>query len=327
MPTFLVTSRMSPALAARVEASVTGRSSSPRAAGRRLVALARFVGLGVVAFAVVSLVAARRRAGSELEIARAALLADVRAHAASLTPAEHELPTRISPWIVAGAGAYAGDLVDPELRAPGALEARLAEPTVYVRGAQPTLTTPRGVVEAARASAKDALLLCLVEPPSASTEKVMLGRVRVAYTGGAEARTPRVRRLGDAHVGLPFLAPAWERRVLEAESPRALRDLRRDLERAPLASAKAAAQARWLLFAIDEPGHGAGPTEIDGERAHAIRLSLLEVSTGRVLLRLRREVDPSGFTEAARVQFASGLDSCRFALDVLEATHKPSQYN
>lgn len=322
MPTLLVTSRMSPALAARVAASVTGRVSSPRSAGRRLVALARFVGLGFVIAAVLSFVAARRRSGGELEIARAALLADVRAHAAELTPEEHALPARVAPWVVAAAADYPGDLVDPELRAPGALEARLAEPMVYVRGAQATLATPRGVAEAARVSAKDALLLCLVEPPSAPTEKVMLGRVRVAYTGGAEARTPRVHRLADAHLGLPLLAPAWERRVVEAEGPRELRELRRELEKAPLASAKAAAKARWLLVAVDEAGQGPGPTEIDGERAHAIRLALVEVASGRVALRLRRDVDPSGLTEAARVQFASGLDACRFALDVLGAIHK-----
>jgi hypothetical protein len=322
VPTFLVTSRMSPALAARVEASVTGRASSPRSAGRRLVAVARFVGLGFVAAAVLSFVAARRRAGGELETARAALLADVRAHASALTAEEREISARVSPMIVAGAGDYAGDVIDPELRAPGALEARLGEPAVYVRGAQAALATPRGVVEAARVSAKDALLLCLVEPPSAPTEKVMLGRVRVAYTGGAEARTPRVRRLADAHLGLPLLAPAWERRVIDAETPRELRDLRRELERAPLASAKEAAKARWLLVAVDEPGHGPGPTEIDGERAHAIRLALVEVASGRVALRLRRDVDPSGLSEAARVQFASGLDSCRFALDVLDAVRK-----
>lgn len=313
---------MSPELAARVEASVTGRASSPRAGGRRLVAVARFAGLGLVAAIVVSLVAARRRAGNELEITRAALLTDLRAHSSTLTPTERELPARVAPWVVAEAHEYTADLVDPELRRPGQFEALLGSPAVYLRGTQAALATPQGIVEAARVSAKDALLLCLVEPPSASTEKVMLGRVRVAYTGGAEARTPRVRRLADAHLGLPFLAPAWERQVILAESPRDLRDLRRLLDKAPLGSAKAAAKAKVLLFAVDEPGQGDGPTEIDGERAHAVRLVLVDLAAERVLLRVRRAVDPSSFTEASRVQFASGLDSCRFALDVLDLLHK-----
>ena len=39
----------------------------------------------------------------------------------------------------------------------------------------------------------------------------------------------------------------------------------------------------------------------------------------RTLLRLRRPVDPAWISEAARVQFATGLDWCLLALDVHDA--------
>ncbi len=313
---------MDPALARRVEQSVTGSPGHARAGGRRLVALARVVGALVVALALGSFVSARRGARSSLEGARAELLDQVRAQSAGLTPVERDLAGRVAPWLLGAAGEYPGDLVAPELARPGALAERLAEPAVYVRGPIAAFTTPAGLAGAAAASAKDALLLCLVEPPAARTEKVMLGRVRVAYTGGAEARTPNLRRLDDAYVGLPLLQPPWEERVQRATDPRALRDLRRQLERAPIASAKRAAKAKLLLYAMDEPGRGGGPTEVDGERPHEVRVGLVDLSAGaqgKLLLRLRKAVDPAWISEASRVQFALGLDACRLALDVHEA--------
>jgi hypothetical protein len=83
MPTFLVTRKMAPALAARVEASVRGRRKKEVAkSGRRVVAVARFAVVALIVGIVCTVAYARRRDRQQLQRARAALLGDVRAKSA-----------------------------------------------------------------------------------------------------------------------------------------------------------------------------------------------------------------------------------------------------
>lgn len=323
MSTFLTTSRMDPALARRIEASVSGRK---RKAGGpllspRLVALVR-VGLVVgLAFLGYSAVSARRGAKQEIERTRAALLAAVQAQAASLTPEERSAVLRADSSLVKLAGNYEGDLVAPALRGADALKKTLARPAMYVRGPLGAFANPARIAEAAATSAKDSLLLCLMEPPASKVEKVLLGTVRTAYTGGTvlEDRTSNVRRLQDAIVGLPLFAPAWSDRVRAAEDPAELAKLRKELDRAPLDRAKKAARAEILIAALDEPSDGGGPTEIDGERAHGIRVVVIDLTSSAVLLRMRKLVDPSWISLAKKSEYASGLDSCGLAFEVHES--------
>jgi hypothetical protein len=322
MPTFLTTSKMDPALAARIEVSVRGRDR--KAAGAtlppRLVAVVRFaVVLGAV-IATCSFAMARRHDKREIDGTRAALLANVHGRAATLTAEDRGAVARMEAWLVPFSGAYEGDFVADELRAPGAFAAAMTRQAVYVRGPVAMFVDPPKIAETAATSAKDSLLLCLLEPPPSRVEKDMLPRVRIAYGRGTtmEEHTPNVRRLHDAEVGLPFLLPRWSERVLTAEDPNELLRLRRDFEKAPIEAAKQALRASLLVFAMDEPGDGAGPTELDGERAHAVRIGVVDIATKRPLLRVRKVVDPTWISLAKKSEYATGLDGCALALDVHE---------
>ena len=122
----------------------------------------------------------------------------------------------------------------------------------------------------------------------------------------------------EAEVGLPFLLPPWADRVRAAETEREITTLKIELDRAPLEKAKAALKANLLLVAIDESSKGTGPTELDGERAHDVRVGLVDLAAAKILLRLRKHVDPSGWSASARTEFATGLDGCALAFDIYE---------
>ncbi len=328
MPTFLTTSRMAPALAARIEASVRGHRAGPkRDLGPTVVGLARLLLLAAVVGIVAWIIVAHRREMEAMERDRAALLDDLRQKSASLTPADRASVSRAETALLRAAAPYEGDFVSPELRAPGAFAAALARPLMYVRGPVDAFAERGAIAATAATSAKDALLLCLLEPPSgrARDEKTLLAKVHVAYAGGApmEQATPSARRLHDAEAGLPFLLPPWAERVQRAPDPTALERLRRDLERAPLDAAKLAAKAGLLLFAMDEAGIGGGPTELDGERPHGVRVGLVDLASSTLLLRVRRGVDPAWISVAKRPDYATGLDACRLALDVHDAVSAP----
>ncbi|HVJ92086.1 MAG TPA: hypothetical protein VM580_19935 [Labilithrix sp.] len=332
MATFLTTSKMSPELAARVEASVSGRPAKAKANSarrtRRLVSLARLVLVATTLGGVYNIVNGRRESKRALERTRASLLESVRAESASLPPEHHAAVPRATTWIEKLARNYEGDFIASELVAPGAFKATLSRPIVYARGSLDALTHQEQIPEAAAASTKDAFVLCLLEPPASRTEATLLDKARAAYAGGAsggsnfEARTANVRRLNDAVVGLPFLLPAWSKSVEQAETTADLARLRTEFERAPIARAKQAAAAGLLLVTIDEPGDNKGPTELDGERPHPVRVALVDLDGSRVLLRARHDVDPNWISQARRPTYASGLDSCALALDVHEDVQK-----
>jgi hypothetical protein len=325
MGTFLTTSKMNPALAARVEASVRGRQGRAKASVvRRITAIARLVMVLTIVFGIYSVVTGRRRDRRELERSRADLLNAVHAHGASLTTDDRAVVARTGSWLGRLAGPYEGDLVAHELRTPGALAAALARPTLYIRGPIDEVASPAQVTEAAATSVKDALLLCLLSPPASRAEKVLLEKVRIARSGGAvvEEHSAHVRRLHDAIVGLPILLPPWSERVRTAEDQAELARLRRELDRAPIERAKQAAKAELLLVVLDEPGDGKGPTELDGERAHFVRVVLVDVASERPLLRLRHFVDPGRISAGNRPTYASGLDGCGLAFDVHESVRR-----
>jgi hypothetical protein len=190
---------------------------------------------------------------------------------------------------------------------------------MYVRGSMVQLTRKTGLAEVAATSLKDPFLVCLVEPPASRSETALLARVREAYSNEAEQHSTQVRRFREAQVGLPFLLPAWAENVRSADTPEKLERLRDEFEKVPIDAATQAAKAGLLLFAMDEPGEAGGPTELDGERAHFVRVGLVDLPSARVLLRMRKRVDPSWISAAKRPLFASGLDGCALAFDIREA--------
>jgi hypothetical protein len=328
VPTFLVTDKMHPALAARVQAAVSGHRGKTRDTRHPVLVvrwlaahwatLARLGLVALVVYVVASVVQEHRRRRQETERARAALLDDLRMRANGATAADKAALPRLESWVTRLAGPYEGDVVIGDLRGPGALRASLARPLVYVHGSMAALADASAVADAASSSYKDALLGCLFDPPAARTEKALLARVRDAYRNGAavEQATPRVRLLAEAEAGLPLLQPAWAQRVSEAVEAPDLEGLRKELRKAPIERAVEAAKAPLLLAVIDEPGT-AGPIELDGERPHEVRLVLADMGTGTIWLRLRKHADPAWISTAHRSEYAAGLDGCAVAMDVV----------
>jgi hypothetical protein len=320
MGTFLTTERMSPELAARVHASVRGvRPFGESKRGKwkpRLAVLARglFV-LGVIA-ALSSVVLARARDRKDFERARAGMLERVRAASASLTVEDFGVTTRIDAWLIEASGAYDGDFVASELLARDGLSSTLSRPAIFLRGPIAQLHTSQGIAQTAAASLKDTLVECLLDPPSSRAEKSLLVKVREVYSVGAQSGAGNVQRLVELQAGLPFLSPLWAENVKAADTPDELEVLRKRFDDAPTVAAARAAKAQLLLFAMDEPGDTPGPTELDGERPHPVRVGLLELPSGKVLLRMRKRVDPSAISQAKRPLYSAGIDGCALAFDV-----------
>lgn len=322
MPSLLVTKKMSPELAARVQASVEGKRARPGArVTPRVMGLVRLAMFGMMIVVVVWLFVAFRRVQRELESQRGQLLERVHAASASLTPDDHEAPRRLLPWLAGASGTYEGDLVANELTLPGAFARFIARPTVYVRGPLSSFGGGARAKESASTSFKDAFVLCLNSPPPMRTEKLLRAKARAAYTGRGEGMKPteHVNRLFDALIGLPYLGPEWERRVTDAKSAEELSILQKDFDRVPVEGAKQAARAELFLFVMDEQSDKGGPIELDGERPHDVRVNLVDMKKQRVLLRIRRRVDPSWVSAATRAEFANGIDSCALALEVHSA--------
>jgi hypothetical protein len=320
VPSLLVTKKMSPELAARVQASVQGRRAAPGARlAPRAISLLR-LGLTVtILLAGTWLVWSFRQMRQETESKRTALLERVRRESADLGADELRTSARILPWLALASGSYEGDLVADELSVRDQFRAILARPSVYVRGPVASFRDEARVVQSATGSFKDAFVLCLVEPPKDRSESVLRKKALAAYSASDGMKsTVHVERLADALVGLPYLGKDWRERIAHAASREDLDELGNKLEHAPLEAAKRAARARYLLFAMDEPGDKPGPSELDGERPHEVRVGLVDLAAKKVLLRLRRRVDPSFLSPASRAELANGIDGCALALDVQE---------
>jgi hypothetical protein len=318
MPTLLVNARMNPALAERVEASVTGRKTSPTgrispSVVRRFVAWARVVLVVALAAAVYTGVTTYQRTRRALEAKRAELVGIVTIAQADVTAKDRSAVDRAAGWVNRLAGPYEGDVAAP----PG-LAAELLRPAIYVRGAIDTMRTRESLAGAAAASGKDALLFCLLDPPVARSEAAVIKKVRFVRAGGApfEERTANVRRLDEAMVGLPLLSSDFLGRVRAAEDVSELAKLKKHFEQVPLDRAKRAMRAELLIVALDEKGRTTDPTELDGERPHDVRVAIVELDSGRVMLRARRHVDPSWIDKDQRPVYANGADSCALGFDL-----------
>ena len=325
MPSFLVNPRMSPALAARVHASVRGRRTKPgdASSAAHARALVRFALVATIVGAGVWLVVSQRQESTRVERERTSLLDIVHGHNALLTADEKGAVARNDAWLTGFASTFDGELVSSDLRAPGGLAAVLARPSVYVHGSIDSFRSAASLEQAAVDSVKDAFLLCLIDPPAARSEKALLTKVHVAYDGGSvlEQRTPDVLRLADAQSVFRVLSPAWEARVRAADAS-GLKKLRGELDRAPMEKGKLALKAGLLIVVMDEPSPVTSPAELDGERAHEVRLAIVDVASSRVLLRTRKHVDPADWSAKTRSDYARGLDECALALDVREGVGK-----
>lgn len=327
MGTFLTTPRMSPELAARVVASVTGKPVRLRhKASPRLVLLWRAVGLAVLGGLVVAALMMQRSHRDALDGVRQSLLSQLETHAAQLTEEHKTLIVRTQAMLAQLSGPYPGDLVADAIRGNEALSAALAQPLLYVRGPIAGFASTAGLAGLAEASSRDSFVLCLLDAPTERSEKALRSRARAALAGGARtAALAHVERLNSVLVGIPLLAPEWAERVRRASDAKELSDLRATLLKASLPDAVRAAKARYLLAVLDEAKDGNGPTELDGAYRHYARVVLIDLANDTPLLRARKLVDPDWIGETSRVGYASGIIGCELALEVrAEATGIPA---
>jgi hypothetical protein len=307
---------MSPELAARIESSVTGKHVEPGATlSARARGIARIVVLLLVIAAVWAFIVAKKHDKKTFEHDRTALADSLGEKAHTLGPMQRGAVMRAETILLNFAGTYQGDIAEH-----GAIAA-LDRPAMYVRGSIDAFTSTRRIAPAASSSRKDALLLCLIAPPTARTERALLPNVTLAYAGGAalDAKTPNVSRLDDAETALPFFEPAWAARVRGAETEGELALYRHEIEKASLDRGVRALEAEVLIVAMDEPGAPGAVVELDGERAHDVRLAIVELGSGEYIFRMHAHVDPSTWSESGRSQWASGLDGCRLAQDARAA--------
>jgi hypothetical protein len=311
---------MNPALAHRVRESVRrGRSRGARA-DRRWTAAFRLAALAGIALALVSLSVLRKRADDELERARQSLLDAVAEKRAELSDEDMSTLDRAVTLLLRAPGPYEGDRLAKETRGAEAFAAILSRPIIYVRGPVDAFKNDDALRRAALLSAPESFVQCLLDPPRARTETALFEQIR----GGSEngARTAHVHRLYDLLSGIPLLQSAWRAKIREATKLRDLSRLERELRAAKLDETTAAARARLVLYVLDEPSAPGGITELDGERPHDVRVTLLALDQPKPLLQLRRHVDPTVFSDRGRASHASALDACALSFDVRQAVAK-----
>lgn len=318
MATLLVTQKMPPALAARVERAVSGRDRP--LVSRRLVAMARFglvIGLALAAYGLLS---SYRRDRRTLEAARLELLSEVERRGAVFGPRDRDAFARAEAWLPRVAALEPpAERIPAELREAGALQALLARPLLYVRGELDGLSTSERVAAQLSESRKDTLLVCLKERPAGRDERALMQRVYAAFDAAVlEQSTANVRRLEELPRSLPWLEPDWADEIQSAETPARLAKLRAQLESFDVDRAKALAQVGLLLVVVDEPGDPRVPASLDGERPHVVRLALVDLEADRLELFVRVPVDPGWISEQRRALYARELNGCAAAYEVHE---------
>lgn len=322
MATFLTTPRMSAALRARVERAVSHKARARHNAARlglqgtfaggaklramRLMPIAAALIIGV--FAAVAYARERRAVDAE----KLAIAGIIDARRAALPKGHEGLVAATDHWITASSKRdETGDLVDDSLRAKGALDGWLKRPALYLHGPIADLERAVTVEEAAKASDKDALLLCLLAPPAATSERDLLAKVRGVYFSGAKVdeETANVRRLIDARKGLRLVSQTFQASAKMADDLRLLAEHRRELDAMPFATTQRAASAELLIIAADLPG---------SERK--TRITLVDLVAKRVLLRVERRAEvatssPSGALYRAEIEACSAALAARRAVE------------
>ncbi|WP_437893548.1 hypothetical protein [Sorangium sp. So ce124] len=321
MATFLTTERMNPALRARVERAASHRARARHHAARagikgtfasdKRLGRARLLTLLTAAAVVLLAVAMYVQDRRAIEAERRALLAVLDERRAEFPAGYEGFLEATDRWLgEAASDGDPADVVDPSLRAPGALDALLHRPAVYVRAPRVELRDACRIDDAARGSDKDAFLLCLLKPPPSPSERDLLTKVRGVYFGGTKVdeETANVRRLAEARLGLAVLGPAFEGTVRAASDVAALRRHRNELDRSPIELAKKAAGAEVLIIVADSPVETT-------TSASSARVSVVDLAAKKVLLRVGRRVDQQGLSPMG-VLHREQIEGCGLAFAV-----------
>ena len=87
-------------------------------------------------------------------------------------------------------------------------------------------------------------------------------------------------------------------------------------DRAPIDHGKAAAAADLLIYLFDEPPEPGAAVELDGASKHEVHVGIVDIPSGKPLLRMKALLDPAWISEKNRTQLAAGFDGCRLAFDL-----------
>jgi hypothetical protein len=281
-----------------------------------------YVGLAVLA----SLLAYRFFSGREIDGARSKLLAKQRA-------AEHELGSRwfpirdrIESATLDAAKAFQGDHVDSD----AIYWDFRNQPGLYLRLRTADATDAESLRKAASESSKDGFTGCLLREPNAEA-------ARGEPDAGAFAEQPWNMR--QAYAATRILTPQWVSEVKEATDELRLRVFAQQYEKAigteiPLA-ADIVTRAKFFLLVLDEDVDEARDSDAGGiitEEglqlvAHPSRVHLLNLRSGREVMRLRRVGEASfvfagehhAVDDETRRAMQRQVNNCSLARQVEEA--------
>lgn len=306
MGTFLTNDKMSPALRARIEASVTGRRIPvSRRAKTSLRRLAVACAVGTVLALVWQWRVQRASFARERTVTRDRL----KLVTAPLKNVEPRMK-RIRQHLAANHAEQRHESLDTH----GGWQRLLSRPMVYLRGSQADVSTRLEM--AAAESSPDAFVGCLLRPPPSREEADLAPLVSRIYREGVPKARDNLFRLQALLEVRPLLAPAMADAIELAKTHSALATITDALDAPTVPRAEAALKASLFLYVVDEPKPPGTVSELDGASEHHVRVGLVDLDTGKVWLRTRRLVDPAWVSEQRRVTMAKGLVDCRLAVDL-----------
>lgn len=325
MPSFLLNERMHPELKRRVRLSLSS-DLRERAGGQSVRqghwAVRMMVAMGVLGL-VSFLVLTYRQSRAELARERAQLLSD---YQQQIKPFDAEFRARtekVERLLVHAHEPYVGDWIDPGLKHTGALDALLAQPLGYVRGPLRGFLGDAERRQTSKDGGPEALIRCLIDPPSSIKESELLRHLGRIYQ--PKRFVGRFYEFERAREAFALLDTEFEDEIKHVGRMKELLAHRRELREQKLGQAAEVRQARLFVSVFDEPKDRGAAADFDGEAAHYLRLSIVDLDNPRVWLRVRRQVDPQWISEKSRLAYSRELDSCRLAYELRQelsqATH------
>lgn len=276
-----------------------------------------------------------KKSDTENEAHRTRVLAKQRGVAAEMAPLYFPLREKVEAWTVDLAKtAPTEDVVSPTLKQPGAADALLQKPGIYLRLAQPNATTVPKIRAAAMDSLRDAFTACFLRAKNPdprdgkecrSTKECDKGKICNEVNHCTVLSQPANLRV--AYRGMRVLEDTWIREVQTATDALRLRLFEGDLDSAVAADIPSAidlmVRGQYFLVVLDEIPDGTKPEEKQTleetvqSLVHPTRVGLYDVKTGELLFKGRREIDVTvpvvpGSVDAQRRQILN----CALAKDV-----------
>jgi len=282
-----------------------------------------------------------RKTQGEIESEKAALFAKQRGVVAELGAKFDPLRQRIEDWTVQASGAYAGDLVAPELKGWDFA----TQPGIYLRLRLRDAASPEAIRKAAMGSLRDGFTACLFREPNADPTsgppcKASHDCAPGTFCNEVDHCMPPAQpyNMRTAYHGTRVLGEDWTVRLRTASDDMTMRLLTREFDSAvkddiPLVI-DLLTRAQFFLLVLDEDPEEAlpenkHPLEAIQAMPHPSRVFLFGLKPGldKPLARVRRDVagkfmatgenspsDPDILASQQRQ-----VNSCQLALSVREA--------